>query len=163
MTSEHRDELELETESEFELESMNFDLDQIVESVVSWASSPISPNLEPMIPPSVKLKALPKHLKYVYLREQETLPVIITSNLTVGHEERLILVLRKHKKVIGWIMTDIKELSLAIIQHHIHLNEETTPKRDPQCRLNPIMQDAFRTEILKLLNNGIIYPISDNQ
>jgi len=45
MTSEHRDELELETKSEFELESMDFDLDQIVESVVSWASSPISPNL----------------------------------------------------------------------------------------------------------------------
>jgi len=36
-------------------------------------------------------------------------------------------------------MTDIKGLSLAIVQHRIHLNEEATPKRDPQRRLNPIM------------------------
>jgi len=41
MTSEHRKELKLETESEFELESMDFNLDQSVESAVSWASSPI--------------------------------------------------------------------------------------------------------------------------
>ena len=70
MTSEYREELELETESEFKLESMNFDLDQIVESAVSWASSLISPNLEltnltpPFIEPSpsIELKALPKQL-----------------------------------------------------------------------------------------------------
>ena len=39
--------MELETESEFELKYMDFDLDQIVESVVNWASSLISLNLEP--------------------------------------------------------------------------------------------------------------------
>ena len=47
LTSEHREELELEFESEFELESMDFNLDQIVESAVNWASSPISLNMEP--------------------------------------------------------------------------------------------------------------------
>jgi len=60
-------------------------------------------------------------------------------------------------------MTDIKGLSSAIVQHHIHLNEEGTPKRDPQRRLNPIMQEVVHAEILKLLDNGIIYPISDSQ
>jgi len=35
LTSEHREELELETGSEFELESMDFNLDQIVESAVN--------------------------------------------------------------------------------------------------------------------------------
>jgi len=29
--------------------------------------------------------------------------------------------------------------------------------------LNPFMQDVVRTEILKLLDNEIIYPISDSQ
>jgi len=48
-------------------------------------------------------------------------------------------------------MTDIKKLSPAIIQHHIHLNEEATPKRDPQYMLNPIIQEVIRAEILKLL------------
>jgi len=115
--------LEPKTESEIELESTNFDLNQIVESVVIWASSPISPNLEPTnltspsieSSPSVELKALPNHLKYVYLREQETLPVIIASHLTIGHEESLMSVLRKYKKSIGWTMNDIKGLSPAII------------------------------------------------
>ena len=37
------------------------------------------------------------------------------------------------------------------------------PRRDPQRRLNPLMQEAVKTEILKLLDNGIIYPISDSQ
>jgi len=47
----------------------------------------------------------------------------------------------------------------AILQHRIHLNEKATPKRDPQCRLNSIMQEVVRTETLKLLDNGIIYHI----
>jgi len=60
-------------------------------------------------------------------------------------------------------MTNIKGLSLVIIQLHIHLNEEATPKRDLQCKLNPIMQEVVQTEIVKLLDNGIIYLISDSQ
>jgi len=72
-------------------------------------------------------------------------------------------VLRKHKEAIGWTMADIKGLSSSTVQYRIHLIEEATPKRDPQCRLNPIMQEAIRIEILKLLDNGIIYSISDSQ
>ena len=34
---------------------------------------------------------------------------------------------------------------------------------DPQHRLNPIMQEVVRIKILKLLDNGIIYPISNSQ
>ena len=106
MTSEHREELELETESEFKLESMDFELDQIVKSIVSWASSPISPNLEPtnLTPPStvsfpsIELKSLPKHLKCVYLGGQETLPVIIGSHLTDGEEKNLTMFLEKIEK-----------------------------------------------------------------
>ena len=60
-------------------------------------------------------------------------------------------------------MADIKGISPSIVQHRIHLMEDAKPKRDPQRRLNPIMQEAVRDEILKLLDNGIIYPISDSQ
>jgi len=35
ITSEHREELKIETESEFELESIEFNLDQIIESTVN--------------------------------------------------------------------------------------------------------------------------------
>ena len=40
LTSEHREELELETECDFGLESDDFNLDQVVDSAVNWASNP---------------------------------------------------------------------------------------------------------------------------
>ena len=71
-------------------------------------------------------------------------------------------VLRKHREAIKWTMNDIKGISPAVLQHIIHLNDDATPKRDPQRRLNPFMQDVVRIEIFKLLDSGIIYLISDS-
>ena len=71
-------------------------------------------------------------------------------------------VLRKHTEAIGWTMNDVKGISLAIVQHRIHLDNDATPRRDPQRWLNPLMQDIVKTESLKLLNNEIIYHISDS-
>ena len=50
---------------------------------------------------SLELKALHVHLKYVYLGEQETFPVIIASHLNNGQEEDLKAILWKHKEAIG--------------------------------------------------------------
>ena len=72
-------------------------------------------------------------------------------------------ILERHRKAIGWTVKDIKGISPIIVQHKIHLTDEVTPRRDPQRRLNPLMQEAVKAEILKLLDNGIIYPISDSQ
>ena len=43
------------------------------------------------------------------------------------------------------------------------MNDKVIPRRDPQRRLNPVMQEAVKTKILKLLDNEIIYPIFDSQ
>ena len=107
LTSEHREELKLETDCNFELESDDFNLDQVVESAVNWASSLISLNVEPINlthsssepSSSIELKSLPAYLKYVYLGEQETFPVIIASHLNDGYEENLKIILRKHREV----------------------------------------------------------------
>jgi len=112
--------------------------------------SPSSLDLEPtsltplFIEPSppLELKALPEYLKYAYINEQETLPVIVASNFTNGQEEDIAIILRKYREAIDWMMTDIKGLSPAIGQHRIYLNEEAKPKRDPHRRLNPIMQEV---------------------
>nr|CAN79731.1 hypothetical protein VITISV_034269 [Vitis vinifera] len=42
------------------------------------------------------------------------------------------------------------------------MEEEAKPIRQPQRRLNPHLQEVVRTEVLKLLQAGIIYPISDS-
>ena len=49
----------------------------------------------------LELKALPVHLKYVYLGKQKTFPDIIASHLNDGQEEDLKAILRKHREVIG--------------------------------------------------------------
>ena len=72
-------------------------------------------------------------------------------------------ILKRHREAIGWTMKDINGISPAIVQHRIHLNNEAIPRRDPQRRLDPLMQEAIKMKILKLLDNGIIYPISDSQ
>ena len=80
----------METESEFDMESEDFNLDQIMDSAVDWASSPSVPHHRTEISditsnestPSLELKALPEYLKYAYLGRRETLPVIIAYHLT---------------------------------------------------------------------------------
>ncbi|RVW23233.1 hypothetical protein CK203_100421 [Vitis vinifera] len=42
------------------------------------------------------------------------------------------------------------------------MEEEAKPIRQPQRRLNPHLQEVVRTEVLKQLQAGIIYPISDS-
>ena len=53
-------------------------------------------------PPKLELKPLPENLKYAYLGDNKTLPVIISSALTLDQEEKLIKVLREHSEAIGW-------------------------------------------------------------
>ena len=43
------------------------------------------------------------------------------------------------------------------------MEEEAKPIRQPQRRLNPHLQEVVRAEVLKLLQAGIIYPISDSR
>jgi len=86
--------------------------------------------------------------------------MIIASHQMEKYEEDLLTVLRENRETIDWTMADIKGISLSIMQHLIHLIEETNPKWDPQRRLNPIMQVAIRVKILKL-HNGIIYLIAN--
>ncbi|CAL2277471.1 unnamed protein product [Prunus armeniaca] len=113
--------------------------------------------------PELELKQLPKHLKYAYLGENETLPVIIASHLEPNDEKKLLRVLKEHKTAIGWSITDIKGISPTLCLHKILLKDNAMPKKDAQRRLNPNMKEVVRKEVMKLLDVGIIYPISDSK
>ncbi|KAL4302814.1 hypothetical protein GQ457_10G009600 [Hibiscus cannabinus] len=114
-------------------------------------------------PPKLELKQLPEQLKYAYLGENETLPVIISSKLQADQEERLIATLRQHKEALGWTIADIKGINPTICMHKILLDDNHKPTVDAQRRLNQAMKDVVRKEILKWLDAGIIYPISDSE
>ncbi|KAL0417452.1 UNVERIFIED_CONTAM: Retrovirus-related Pol polyprotein from transposon.6 [Sesamum radiatum] len=123
-------------------------------------TSELKPSIEK--PPILELKPLPSHLKYIFLGEDETLPVIISSDLTGLQEEKLKRVLRENIKAIGWSIADIRGISPVTCTHKILMEEGHKPKAQPQRRLNPNMQEVVKKEILKWLAAGIIYPISDS-
>ena len=112
--------------------------------------------------PNLDLKPLPDQLKYVFLGERDTLPVIISAKLGRGEEEKLIRVLRQYKEAMGWTITDIKGMSPSMCMHRILMEENVKPCRQPQRRLNPNMMEVVKKEVLKLLDPGMIYPISDS-
>ncbi|CAN6562574.1 unnamed protein product [Malus baccata var. baccata] len=114
-------------------------------------------------PPTLELKPLPSHLKYVFLGEDQTLPVIISSSLTAQEEDKLIRVLKEHKSAIGWTLADIKGISPTTCMHRILLEEGAKPYREAQRRLNPPMLEVVKKEVIKLLDCGVIYPISDSR
>ncbi|XP_074336985.1 uncharacterized protein LOC141674164 [Apium graveolens] len=103
------------------------------------ASEPVEPS-----PPELELKPLPNTLKYKFLGPNKSFPVIIASNLTASQEEELLSVLKENKEAIGWSISNIKGISLAIFQYRIHLVDDAKPVREPQRRLNPTLMEVVR-------------------
>ncbi|XP_072088094.1 uncharacterized protein [Arachis hypogaea] len=93
-------------------------------------------------PPKPELKPLPPSLKYAFLGEGETFPVIISSTLEPQEEEALIQVLRTHKTALGWSISDLKGISPARCMHKILLEDDAKPVVQPQRRLNPAMKEV---------------------
>ncbi|RVW11801.1 Retrovirus-related Pol polyprotein from transposon 17.6 [Vitis vinifera] len=62
------------------------------------------------------------------------------------------------QKAIGWQISDLKGISPLVCTHHIYMEEDAKPVRQPQRRLNPHMQEVVRGEVLKLLQAGSYIP-----
>nr|GEY53621.1 transposon Ty3-I Gag-Pol polyprotein [Tanacetum cinerariifolium] len=85
-------------------------------------------------PPEVELKDLTSHLEYAYLEENDKLPKI----------------------------TDIKGIDPRFFTHKILMEEYFNPSVQSQRRDNPKIHEVIKKEVLKLLDAGMIYPISDS-
>lgn len=73
------------------------------------------------------------------------------------------MVLRKYPAGLGYNISDLKGISPSMCMHKIMLEENSKTSKEHQRRINIIMRDVVRKEVLKLLEAGIIYPISDSQ
>nr|GEU92775.1 reverse transcriptase domain-containing protein [Tanacetum cinerariifolium] len=113
-------------------------------------------------PPEVKLKKLPTHLEYVFLGDNNKWPVIISKDLSVDEKTALIKVLKSWKQAIAWKLTDLKGINPEFCSHKILLEEDYEPKVQNQRRVNPKIHDVIKKEVEKLLDAGLIYPISDS-
>ncbi|KAM2160662.1 hypothetical protein ACFX1Q_043730 [Malus domestica] len=114
-------------------------------------------------PTKLELKVLPEHLEYAYLGADSSLPVIIAADLSSTEEDKLLRILKSHQDAIGWTIADIKGISPTICMHKILMEDGVKPAIDAQRRLNPIMKEVVRNEVMKLLDAGMIYPISDSK
>nr|GEU76339.1 reverse transcriptase domain-containing protein [Tanacetum cinerariifolium] len=113
-------------------------------------------------PPEVELKDLPPHLEYAFLEGEDKLPVIIAKDLSVEEKTALITVLKSHKRAIAWKLSDIKGIDPEFCTHKILIEEDFEPVVQHQRRVNPKIHDVIKQEVLKLLDAGLIYPISDS-
>jgi len=121
---------------------------------IETSGDPLPPKSDPMY----ELKKLHDTLKYAYLDEKKIYHVIINVNLSEHEEKRLLKTLRKHHAAIGYTHDDLKGISPTLCQPKINMELGAKPVIDLQCRPNPKMEDVVRTEILKLLEAGIIHP-----
>ncbi|GKA00945.1 reverse transcriptase domain-containing protein [Tanacetum coccineum] len=113
-------------------------------------------------PPEVELKDLPPHLEYAFLEDNNKLPVIIAKDLSVDEKAALIKVLKSRKRAIAWKLSDIKGINPEFCSHKILMEEDYEPAVQHQRRVNPKIHDVIKKEVEKLLDAGLIYPISDS-
>jgi hypothetical protein len=109
--------------------------------------------------PEVDLKRLPKGLKYEYLGPDKTYPDIMSDELSPEENEKLLILLKKHRKVIGYSINDLKGISPAFCTHHIPMEDQCKPVVYHQRRLPHAMREVVKKEVIKLLDAGIIYTV----
>ena len=113
-------------------------------------------------PTDLELKQLPSNMEYAFLEGKSLLPVVISSLLSHEEKSKLINVLKSHKNAFAWKISDIPGISPSFCKHQITFLDEVKPVVQRQRRLNPNMKEVVKKEIIKLLDAGIIYPISDS-
>ncbi|GKD83147.1 hypothetical protein Tco_1349986, partial [Tanacetum coccineum] len=111
-------------------------------------------------PPEVELKDLPPHLEYTFLEGDDKLPVIIAKDLKDEEKATLIKVLKSHKRAIAWKLSDIKGVDLEFCTHKILMEEDYEPTVQSQRRVKPKIHDVIKKEVEKLLDAGLIYPVT---
>nr|GEW38651.1 DNA-directed DNA polymerase [Tanacetum cinerariifolium] len=113
-------------------------------------------------PPKLELKELTSHLEYAYLEGVDKLHVIISKDLKVNEKEALLKVLKSHKRAIAWKIIDIKGIDPRFYTHKILMEEDYKTAVQSQRRVNPKIHEGIKKEVIKLLDAGIIYSISDS-
>ena len=111
----------------------------------------------------LELKPLPSNLRYAFLDSDFKFSFIVNSALPSCNVDALCDKLNSHKNAIGYSINDLKGISPKICMHRILLEDNAKPSIEGQRRLNPTLKEVVRKEVTKLLDNGIIYSISDSK
>nr|GEW66741.1 reverse transcriptase domain-containing protein [Tanacetum cinerariifolium] len=66
------------------------------------------------------------------------------------------------KRAIAWKLSNIKSIDPEFCTHKIRMEADFKPAVQHQRRVNPKIHYVIKNEVLKLLDAGLIYPISDS-
>ncbi|GJV97994.1 reverse transcriptase domain-containing protein [Tanacetum coccineum] len=123
-------------------------------------------------PPLNQGNYLPENRKELKICEAKTakssideppeFPVIIAKDLSVDEKAALIKVQKSRKRAIAWKLSDIKGINPEICSYKILVSLNYEPAVQHQRRVNPKIHDVIKKEVEKLLDAGLIYPISDS-
>jgi hypothetical protein len=84
----------------------------------------VAPSIEA---PKVELKPLPPNLRYEFLGPNSTYPIIVNPSQNKGETGKLLNVLKKYPKAIGYTIEDIKGINPSLCMHSILLEEDYIP------------------------------------
>nr|GFC45166.1 reverse transcriptase domain-containing protein [Tanacetum cinerariifolium] len=113
-------------------------------------------------PPPYQGNYMPEVRKELKICEAHSEKVIIAKDLSVEEKTALITILKSHKRAIAWKLSDIKGINPEFCTHKILMEEDFEPTVQHQRRVNPKIHDVIKQEVIKLLEAGLIYPISDS-
>ncbi|GKE92648.1 reverse transcriptase domain-containing protein [Tanacetum coccineum] len=156
-----------------------FDIEGDIRLIETLLNNNISNNLLPLLPvckinetkkiktsiddpPDLELKDLPPHLEYAFLEGTSKLPVIIAKDLKREEKEQLLKVLKSHKWAIAWNISDIQGIDPNFYTHKILMEDDFKPIVQNQRWVNPKIHEVIKAEVIKLLDAGLIYRISDS-
>nr|GEU77743.1 DNA-directed DNA polymerase [Tanacetum cinerariifolium] len=96
------------------------------------------------------------------LEGEDKLPVIIAKDLKVDEKQALLKVLKSHKMAIAWKINYIKGIDPWFCTNKILMGEDYKPAVRSHRWVNPKLHEVIKKEVIKLLDAGMIYPISDS-
>nr|GEY25110.1 reverse transcriptase domain-containing protein [Tanacetum cinerariifolium] len=97
-----------------------------------------------------------------FLNDDPSLPPPNKGNYLPQVRKELKIFLKSHKRAIAWKLSDIKAIDLKFCTHKNLMEDDFEPAAQHQRRVNPKIYHVIKNEVLKHLDAGLIYPISDS-
>jgi hypothetical protein len=86
--------------------------------------------------------------------------VIISEDLTLQDEEKLISCLSRNKDVFAWYALDLVGVSRTIIEHSLGIDPSVRPKKQRLCKMSDEKTEAAKAEVHRLLEANFIEPVA---
>nr|GEV59609.1 reverse transcriptase domain-containing protein [Tanacetum cinerariifolium] len=131
------------------------------EKLFDLATTPVNKNYSAVI-----LKKLPKKLgdpgKFLIPCDFSELVECLALADLDEEKSALLKVLKSHKRAIAWKISDIKGIDPRFRTHKILMEDDFKTTAQHQIRVNSKIHEVIKKEVIKLLDVGLIYPISDS-